>query len=563
MDKVIDFPGDLCYTIRILGFWLQSVKAHSFDRHPNVLPRKLEECSARNIRSQRRWIMSKKTRKRAVRKGHLRETMTDWYISLMLLVYCLWCPEGFTNLEEPKFIFFTGVTLLWFVLLVSCSFAEELPTGFFTPARISALVFAAVCLLSAIFSPFDFSEVIVGHRYTGLLTQLLLAIILLGVSRFGHCKERHFIAFGISITILGVISIIQKFGINIFDLYPGDSTYYDYYSFLGTIGNVDTLAAPLSLAIPLFLGLFVKSEVPYYKLYLIPLFFSAMTLILGGAESGLLGVAVVSVITPAFLIRSMKDLRRTLGGAALALAGAALGSTMGIGVTGSMLTLHFVFGFLTVACLGLAAVFGAASWLLRFVRREPSERLFRNAFIVLAVVCVVGALTAVWFWPGESGTLYEASQILHGNFDDNYGGERIGIWRTTLTNVPEAPILGGGPGTLHLRTVRVLTNGTVARLAHNTYLQYLVDTGILGLLSYLAVIVTSIFVRRRDQWKQICIGLILAAMSYAVQDFFNLGVPVASPFFWIVLGLLQTDTHEKPVALNTDSKKKAISGSRS
>ena len=479
------------------------------------------------------------------KNGHLRETVTDWYITLMLLVYCLWCPEGFTNVEEPKFVFFAAVTLVWFVLLVSISFEEGLPTGFFTPARISALVFAAVCLLSTIFSRFDFSEIIIGHRYTGLLTQLLLAMILIGVSQFGHCRERHFIAFGISITVLGVISIVQRFGINIFGFYPG-GTYYDYPGFLGTIGNVDTLAAPISLAIPLFLGLFVEREAPYDKFYLVPLFFSSMVLTLGGAESGILGVAAVFVVAPAFLIRSLKDLRRTLGGAALALAGVALGTTFGIGVTGNVVALRFVFEPLTAVCLFLAAVFGAASWLLRFVRREPSGRVFRNAFIVLAVVCVVGALTAVWFWPGESGTLYEASQILHGHFEDSYGNSRIGIWRVTLTNVPESPMLGGGPGTLHLRTVKTLADNTVARLAHNAYLQYLVDTGVYGLLSYLAVIVTSLFVRRRDRWKQAPIGLILGAMSYAVQDFFNLGVPIASPFFWIALGLLQTKTDEEP-----------------
>ena len=139
-----------------------------------------------------------------------REIVTDWYFSLMLLVYCLWCPDGFTNLEKPKFVFFATVTLLWFVLLIILSFVEGPPTGFFTPARISAIVFATVCILSAIFSPFDFNEIIIGHRYTGLLTQLLLAMILLGVSWFGHCKERHFIAFGISITILCIICILQK-----------------------------------------------------------------------------------------------------------------------------------------------------------------------------------------------------------------------------------------------------------------------------------------------------------------------------------------------------------------
>ena len=477
----------------------------------------------------------------------LRETVTDWYIFLMLLIYCLWCPEGFTNLEKPKFTFFAAVTLLWLFLLICLSFVEGPPAGFFTPARISALAFVSACLLSAFFSPFDFSEFIIGHRNTGLLTQLLLAMVLIGVSRFGHCREQHFIAFGISITIFGIICILQKLGINVFGFYPGDKTYYDYPSFLGTIGNIDTIAAVISLAVPLFFGLFVKSKSRYDNFYLIPLFFSAMILIFGGAESAILSVAVVSVVAPAFLIRCMKDLRRTLVGAAAALAGIAFGNVLlnCITMIRGVLTLRPIFESQAVKYLVFAAVLVAASWSLRFVRKEPSGRMFRNVFIVLAVVCVFGALAAVWFWPEKSGSLYEASQILHGHLEDSYGGWRIGIWRVTLTNVSDAPLLGGGPGTLYLRTVKTLYNGSVARLAHNVYLQYLVDTGIYGLLCYLAVIVTSIFVRRRDQWKQVRTGLVLAALSYAVQDFFNLGVPVASPFFWIVLGLLQTETHKK------------------
>ena len=69
--------------------------------------------------------------------------------------------------------------------------------------------------------------------------------------------------------------------------------------------------------------------------------------------------------------------------------------------------------------------------------------MFRNVFIVAAVVAVIGALTAVWFWPGQKGTIYEASQILHGHIEDSYG-----TWRSSSHRSLSAGTVSGSMSVL-------------------------------------------------------------------------------------------------------------------
>ena len=114
--------------------------------------------------------------------------------------------------------------------------------------------------------------------------------------------------------------------------------------------------------------------------------------------------------------------------------------------------------------------------------------------------------------------------------------------------MPERPLFGGGPETLGLRTdaaferydadLNALIRNTVD-VAHNEYLNILVNQGIPALLAYFALLGLGLrrFVRSAasDPGTAIC-GV--AVLSYSLQALFGISSPISTPFFWIALALL-------------------------
>ena len=85
--------------------------------------------------------------------------------------------------------------------------------------------------------------------------------------------------------------------------------------------------------------------------------------------------------------------------------------------------------------------------------------------------------------------------------------------------------------------------------AHNVYLGYLVNMGVLGLIPYLAAIVCSLvtWVRRRTHGP-LYPALGAAFVCCLIQDFFGLGLVLTAPMLWVVWGLLETAEEPKAPA---------------
>jgi hypothetical protein len=484
--------------------------------------------------------------------GDNRTVATDAYVFLMLLMFPLFTGfRGYAATTVSKYLFFTVVTALWLVVLAFFTVKDRLRFGKPTARQICALIFMALCCLSWALSPYRWESVIGSGRYDGLVTLLLSALIFLGVSAYGSFRRCHAVAFAVSITLCCLVALLQLFGFDPLWLFPGDLCYYDSNirfsgEFLGTVGNVNLLSAMLSLAIPLFFALAADDGRRASLLYNIPLFFSTLILAMSKVSGGALSVAVCALIAPALLLCSMPRLRRGLVSAGVCLLALSVTFAFHADYGEGVLSYGFAFGKKVLLCLASSAVCFAASGVAVFVNSSPKERTMRMVFLALSAAAFVAALLIVWFWRGESGTVYELSRLLHGQVDDSFGSSRILIWRKTLALIPQRPLLGGGPGTLALRldvnfsryvAETGKTISTVVDNAHNYYLQLLADIGVLGLLSYLALIAGCIFsalLRKNAR------PLILAVLCYCIQDFFGLGLCIVSPIFWIFLGLTQS-----------------------
>jgi O-antigen ligase len=75
--------------------------------------------------------------------------------------------------------------------------------------------------------------------------------------------------------------------------------------------------------------------------------------------------------------------------------------------------------------------------------------------------------------------------------------------------------------------------------AHNEYLQIVICQGILGLGAYLlflgAVLKNAV---KRAFADPLLLACMLACVSYLVQAFFSISLPISAPVFWILLGVV-------------------------
>ena len=324
-----------------------------------------------------------------------------------------------------------------------------------------------------------------GGRYEGFLTLSLYCGCFLLVARYGKPSAWLLEVFASAVSINCVLALIQLAGYNPLGLYPPGMSYYDANiryagQFLGTIGNVDIQSALLSIAIPFFwIGLW---KLPgQRRLFLLPPLGLAMTVLfwssVAGGIVGILGSAVLSVPV----------LMRTRRAKALAAA-------------------------------------------------------------VMCCLCVASGLVVYNLGGETEGTIREASELMHGRWDDSFGSGRLYIWRSALDLIPERPLIGGGPDTFGLRTEASFerydedlgfTIHSSVDVAHNEYLNILVNQGFFALTFYLAALM-SVF------WKWVRSASVVpaaavcggGALGYCVQAFFGISSPITAPYFWLTFALL-------------------------
>ncbi|MBR2879150.1 MAG: hypothetical protein IKC02_00600, partial [Oscillospiraceae bacterium] len=153
----------------------------------------------------------------------LRFLITNIYISIMLLLFPLFTGfSGYANITFSKYLFFVIATGVWIIALAAACIVEKKAIPTFSLHHWAAIAFAAVLLLSFIFSPYKDKSLIGASRYDGLITHLIYILIFLGVSLFGSFRPYHFLCLALSLFLCSTTAIFQLFNINIFSLFPGD-----------------------------------------------------------------------------------------------------------------------------------------------------------------------------------------------------------------------------------------------------------------------------------------------------------------------------------------------------
>jgi O-antigen ligase len=320
------------------------------------------------------------------------EWLTDKYILVMLTVFPLWTGfSGYSVLTVSKFSFFAGATGLWLFSLIVCSVQEKRHSRITRAGQWGAVAFMLAALLSALFSP-----TAAAPRWRVPLRRAIHAAPLRS-DRSWRFRVRP-----------AAESLCICAGSIVRNLLPD--------RLFPTSGKTTPSAVPrgsglLRLGIPYsgaFLGTIGNTDVLAALFCLaIPLFTAAAVLSRERYDTVLL---IPAALCLAVLIRS--------------------------GVSS---------GILAVGVCALVSLPYLVS--VRF-----GNRTLTLVALSLSAASVAAGLIVLWLWRGTEGTVYELSQLLHGNVSDSFGSSRILIWREALGIFSERPLLGGGPDTFTFRT---------------------------------------------------------------------------------------------------------------
>ena len=484
---------------------------------------------------------------------HFSIWLTDKYIYVMLFLFPLFTGiEGYSNVTFSKYIFFVSATAFWLLALLVSSImrVKSFHRLTLSASAILVLIYLLLCCVSAAFSPYKSSVLIGAGRFDGLITIFLCVMILINVAIFAKPKHSYIYAAAIAVTLNSAISVLQIFGFNPLGLFPNDYTFYDagiHFSstFLGTIGNADLFSAYLCLMLPM-LAVFYIFETKRPAFLLPAVFLNAYCFFACNVSGGILALAVTAAVAAPIIITDGERLRRALEIAFVVALSAFLALSLKTSMSENGIIVGFSFSSLSKASLAVSFVIGVIR--ICMSKAKLRTRTLRICFISLLCVFFAASILTAYFWRGTEGTIYELSQVLHGNLQDSFGSSRILIWRKSLELIPESTLLGGGPGTLSLRLdidfSRVVeetgkTLSTSVDNAHNDYLGILVNTGLLSLLAYIAAQLSSLFsaVKAAKSNRFVCC-LACGLLCYWIQSFFGLGLFLVSPVMWLMWGLL-------------------------
>ncbi len=504
----------------------------------------------------------------------VRHALADIYVILMFTLFPLFLSNQYASARRDKF---------WSFLIITCiaglsvgilsivdyftkdnTYSKKLNT-YRDPFKlnltdIAFLAFVGVSLISTLTSG-RIQHCLMGlsvgssGRNMGLITILMLFICYLVISRFFYFKKYVFYAIFLGVTIVTLLAILNYYYIDPIGLFKG----YDaktVENFSTTLGNKNYLSAFICVALPFSVGVSMTTK---DKIMLIvsniSIAIQFMGLLVATSDGGFLGITVMILVLAVAVARKPQLLSKFFISVSLMLAGAVLLRLFDL-IMGEKSKGYSSFSSLFMSLpvsLTLLLVFLVLGMLFAFIAKKRNNEYFPKyiTYIVLGAVLlgILGFFALVIYF-----SLIDTATPLSGplrflRFNENWGTHRGYYWIKSLEiwlydfNIWQK-LFGTGPDTFYFafepyfsELVNRFNEGST-NAAHNVYLNYLITQGAFGLLSYLALIGSSIYMSLKQlKTNPLALVALLVVVTYATQDIVNIANPINTPLFFVFIAL--------------------------
>ena len=400
-------------------------------------------------------------------------------------------------------------------------------------------------------------------RYCGLAFMILIFIMYIIVSARVSNMEKMWslisMVFVMVSSVTFIIAILQNIGFDSFKLLDGINR-KQRNIYVSTFGNIDIFGSFICIALPLFMGLYVTEKSNIKRIvYGIGVFAGFMAFIPANADVVFAGVGA-AIIAVLFATVYMERVDRLFELVMLG-SGGYLGMVllrMLVGTNGAKIT-----GFNRLAeHPALLVIIFAVVLFIRliiqvYINRNKTEiyinenksEVYINKqkngtgikLIIALAVVIISVIAVIIYGRKNNLAMFD--------FNDKWGSYRGYIWRRVTGLYGELPFVQKifGHGNESIRSLMddrfydemLQVTGTVYDNAHNEYLQYLVTQGLLGMLSYVGVVVTAAIAGvKKIKKSPYILGLLLAVVSYGVQAIFNVNQCITTPYMFLMTAML-------------------------
>ena len=415
--------------------------------------------------------------------------------------------------------------------------------------------------MSTIFAVVDggeFNSYLIGNdgRNMGLLTVSMLTVAYFMVSRYFYVNSYTFLFVMLGMGLMSLLAIVNYYyfdPLGIFEMYQTKPNVIK--DFTSTIGNKNFLSALICVALPFSVGLSLATK---DKLTRICSYISVgvqfMALIVATSDSGFLGCFFAFAVLLIVASRDLKKLSRLFACFAIMIGASKLLWLFDVIMQGKnkgytsfseiFIYNHWLFILIPVFTV-LAIVFAK----LKDDSGKVAKALFITSIVFVSVVVIAFAALFVYYSAiAPDAEVGEFTAFFR--FDDDWGTHRGFFWKRSIEVFKDLSLreklFGVGPDsfkaafTPYNSELFAKYGETHTTAAHSVYLNYLVTIGALGLLSYLvflgAAIVDAIRFSFRNPLALACLSPVIAYIS---QDIVNIASPVDTPWFFIMIALVQ------------------------
>lgn len=500
-----------------------------------------------------------------IKEKNMLSKITEIYIIVMIIIFPI-CVDstGFFKILECKYQYFLAInsiyissiiiTILYYLFFKKNNIFKEIKLS---KIQWSVIVFLIINIISTFLSPFfkQYNLFVGVGRAEGLISITLYCLSFINITIFGKFKKRYILYFSIGSIIFNLIAILQYIGFNPFNMYQ-DGIGTHNVSFIGTIGNVAFVSTYycIYLTISMAAFVFLENDKIYIKIiHLLSIYMGFFIFEVLDVLSGDVAFLGILVLTIPFVITNSKRLSKLL----IVIAMIVLGYLTNIVINPiyyydiGKIVLNFQINAIAIALATIIGIFIGLAYILK--NREfdlsTNKKTIKILYSII-ILCFIFGIIAIYFINFSSGFLYEIHELLHGNLDDDFGTYRIFLWKRSISLVKEYPIIGTGPDTFAIRFMDKYTQDvaelgelTINDTAANSYLTILVNTGWLGVISYITCITLQIInsIKKSNKYSTI---FFIAFICFLIQDCFNLWVVIITPIYWILMAIMFISTNK-------------------